>query len=280
MWRIDSFVLIIIWAIFNIVSTVGGHEQHAGLPQMSFNTSLISSGVISQQAQWSNVPSCGGVLNLLTRMLLDQEACKPIMLAIWERRFSHSWTVMHWLAPSFAFVEWWIAFVEWWIMFMLYFFFMVKEQAGASSGLVAVMFLLAYWEEKHCWFSTLDYTETNHRRDYVNEPWYYMSMQDKEAAVPERAGWDITPRAKSLWLQQMRACVALDVCSFIPSKPHHPFRNYGSLVIIKMEKAAISIISGESFSSFYSRFSLMSHFYMSQPSTLVFSRVLTVWLAV
>lgn len=160
---------------------------------------------------------------------------------------------------------------------------MVKEQAGASSGLVAVLFLLAYWEEKHCWISTLHLTETNHRQDYVNEPWYYMSMQDNEPAVPERAGWGIfphLPRAKSLSLQQMRSCVALDVCSFILNRPHHPFGNYGSLVIIKMEKAAISVISGESCSSFNSRFSLMSHFYMSQPSTLISSRVLTDWLAV
>lgn len=28
-WRINSIILIIIWAIFNIVSTVGSLEQHA-----------------------------------------------------------------------------------------------------------------------------------------------------------------------------------------------------------------------------------------------------------
>lgn len=33
MWRIDSIILIIIWAIFNIVSTVGSLEQHADVPQ-------------------------------------------------------------------------------------------------------------------------------------------------------------------------------------------------------------------------------------------------------
>lgn len=103
-------------------------------------------------------------------------------------------------------------------------------------------------------------------------------MQDNEPAVPERAGWGIfspLPRAKSLPLQQMSSCVALDVCSFILHRPDHPLGNYGSPVIIEMEKAAISVISGESCSSFNSRFSLMSHFYMSQPSTLTFSRVLT-----
>lgn len=160
---------------------------------------------------------------------------------------------------------------------------MVTEQAGSSSGLIAVMFLLAYWEEKHCWISTLHLTETNHRQDYVNEPWYYMSMQDNEPAVPERAGWGIfsaLPRAKSLPLQQMSSCVALDVCSFILNRPDHPLGNYGSPVIIKMEKVAISVISGESCYSFNSRFSLMSHFYTSQPSTLIFSPVLTDWLAV
>lgn len=160
---------------------------------------------------------------------------------------------------------------------------MVTEQARSSSGLIAVMFLLAYWEEKHCWISTLHLTETNHRQDYVNEPWYYMSMQDNEPAVPERAGWGIfspLPRAKSLPLQQMSSCVALDVCSFILNRPDHPLGNYGSPVIIKMEKVAISVISGESCYSFNSRFSLMSHFYTSQPSTLIFSPVLTDWLAV
>lgn len=34
-WRFDSIILIIIWAIFNIVSTVGSLEQHTELPQMS-----------------------------------------------------------------------------------------------------------------------------------------------------------------------------------------------------------------------------------------------------
>lgn len=88
-----------------------------------------------------------------------------------------------------------------------------------------------------------------------------MSQQCQE----ELAG-TFFPRANSLWLQQMRACVALDVCSFIPNRPHHPFGNYGSLVIIKVEKAAISV---EGFPSCNPRFSVMAHLYMSQPSTLV-----------
>lgn len=57
----------------------------------------------------------------------------------------------------------------------------------------------------------------------------------------------------------MRSCVALDVGSFILNRPHHPFGNYGRLVIIKMEKAAISVISGESCFSFNSRFSSLSY---------------------
>lgn len=37
MWRIDSIILAIIWAISNIVGTVGSLEQHAEWPQLSLN---------------------------------------------------------------------------------------------------------------------------------------------------------------------------------------------------------------------------------------------------
>lgn len=67
-----------------------------------------------------------------------------------------------------------------------------------------------------------------------------MSQQRQKKKKKELAG-TFSPRAKSLWLQQLRACVGFDVCSFTPNGPRHPFGNYRSVVIIKTEKAAISV---------------------------------------
>lgn len=126
----------IVWPIFNIVSTLD-YRRHP-------NTSL---------SPWLAQIWCNFSLGPMNHSALLQPSITEVQPKL-------TCTAVQWSAPSFwvhlLAVCFWKMYKKVQLLFLCwklnyFFFFMVTEQVSPSPDLITVVFLLAYWEEKHCY---------------------------------------------------------------------------------------------------------------------------------